>query len=343
MRIHQIHVGQGHTTFIEFDSGFRALIDCDCWDAVVDPVERLKELVPLENQARYIDLVILTHPHRDHVSGFARLADEFDLGEVWHSGHELECEDEWYQDYLKALDKTEAVVVEADEMPLLAQDGVEIRVLAPVERVVATEPDDKESRRHVHEQCIVVSVREGDSSILIAGDSRWVEWQQRIVEQYSDLLAHDLLLASHHGSRTFFTDDEDDEDPYVEGLQAISSRVVFVAVGENSHGHPHEDAINLYTQSAEAVFRTDEFGTLVAESTENGWVVEALFDTDGVAEEDPHEIYRENDESDRSGSTSSAILAGAAAGVGVALASGAIARRRDQAARRRPEPPHWGV
>lgn len=345
MQVHQIHVGQGHTTFVEFDTGYRVLIDCDCWDVVVDPIDRLRELVSVDSEGiRYIDLVILTHPHRDHVSGFARLADEFELGEVWHSGHQLECEDDWYQEYLKALDATGAVVVEASQGAALATDDWEIRVFAPAERVASSTPNDKQARRDVHDQCVVVSVRENDDSLLIVGDSRWVEWQNRLVEDYGELLSHDMLLASHHGSRTFFTDDEDDQDPYLGGLKAISPKVVLVAVGENSHGHPHEDALKHYEDEAEAVFRTDEWGTLIAESSENGWVIEALLDFDGKPEKHPQEIYREQeDHAPSRASAGTAVAGGALLGVGIALASGEIRRRRDRAARRRPEPPHWGT
>lgn len=344
MQVHQIHVGQGHTTFITMPDGYRILIDCDCWDAVVDPIDRLKELIPAdESGVRYIDLVILTHPHRDHVSGFARLSDEFEIGEVWHSGHELECDDDWYQEYVKALDTTAAIVVEASAEPLATGEGWELRVLAPVQQVVASVPDDKESRRHIHDQCIVISLREGEASILIAGDSRWVEWESRIVEEFGDSLKHDLFLAPHHGSRTFFTDDEDGEDPYLGGLEAISPRVVMVAVGENNHDHPHEDALAIYSGSSK-VFRTDEWGTLVAESDDTGWVIGALLDTDGEPESDPQEIYRDDDNEEPSLGKAAAIGAlAAAAGVGIAVASGEVRRRRDQAARRRPEPPHWGV
>jgi competence protein ComEC len=342
MRVHQIHVGQGHTTLIEFEEGFRLLVDCDCWDVVVDPIERLTELIdPDPDGSRRIDLVILTHPHRDHVSGFGRLADEFELGEVWHSGHELDCEDDWYQDYLKALDRTGAVTGEASAEPLLVTDGgVEIRLFAPVEQVVSTDPGEVESRRHVHDQCMVVSVREESNSVLVAGDSRWVEWESRIVSEYAELLAHDLLIASHHGSRTFFMNDAED-DPYVDGLEAVSPRVVLVAVGENSHGHPHAEAMKEYERVANSVLRTDLLGTLIAESSDEGWVVEALGDTEGVPDDQPSEVYRDDDPQEVN---SAGGLAGAAAlGVGVALATGAIRRRKDRAARRRPEPAHWGI
>lgn len=343
MQVHQIHVGQGHTTFITLEDGYRILIDCDCWDVVVDPIERLKDLIPVDADGiRYIDLVILTHPHRDHVSGFAQLADEFEIGEVWHSGHELECDEDWYQEYVKAIDTTEAIVVEASDDPLVSGEGWEIRVFAPVEQVVASTPDDKESRRHIHDQCIVVSIREGSASIMVAGDSRWVEWENRIVDEFGEGLKHDIFLAPHHGSRTFFTDDEDDADPYVEGFEAISPRVVMVAVGDNSHGHPHEDALAIYSGSA-SVFRTDEWGTLVAESGPDGWVIEALLDIDGDPEEHPQEIYRDGDEGPAVGSVGKTAAFGLAAGVGVALATGEIRRRRDKAASRRPEPPHWGI
>jgi hypothetical protein len=57
------------------------------------------------------------------------------------------------------------------------------------------------------------------------------------------------LSASHHGSRTFFKESEDDENIYEEHYKNISPEYVVVSApkqSESKHGHPHDDAINLY-------------------------------------------------------------------------------------------------
>lgn len=340
MRIHQINVGQGHTTLVELADGYRIVVDVDTWNCLVDPIEYLLRTIPPDaNGVRRIDLLIVTHPHRDHASGMARLLEVFDVAEVWESGHRLECDEDWYLELITALDAADAKVVTAgSNAAKVTPGGAELRVFAPAAPIAVDRPGDKDRRRDVHDQCMVVSLMEGDRSFLVVGDSRWKEWENRIVKDYGDdLLSHELLLASHHGSRTFFRDDEDDE-PFIEGLAAISPEIVLVSVGDNDFGHPHDDALELYAKESVIVLRTDELGTLLATADHQGWTVEALGDLDGQATDECEEVYAT--------ARPSVVRDIAAAGVGVAvgaLAGGAIRYLRDRAADDRPRPRHWGV
>jgi competence protein ComEC len=340
VKVHQINVGQGHTTFIELDDGFRIVIDADTWDCVVNPIDYLIDLIPPDSGGdRRIDLLVVTHPHRDHASGVTGLLEAFEVAEIWESGHRLECDEDWYEELIAALENADAEVVSCSAEPIRTTNGgAEIRIFAPTEATSVDRPGDQDQRRHIHDQCAVVSVREGDESFLILGDSRWNEWKNRIVEEYGeDALSHNLLLASHHGSRTFFRDDEEDE-PFLDGLRSISPKVVLVSVGDNDFGHPHEDALELYAQESEAVLRTDELGTLIASTDGAGWTVEALGDLDGEPADNPQEVYAE--------SRGSILKDVAAVGVGVAvgaLAGGAIRQLQSRVAEHRPRPRHWGV
>lgn len=338
MVIHQVNVGQGHTTFVEFDDGFRVVIDVDCWDVRVDPIAYLETIIPVDADGkRRIDLLILTHPHRDHASGVSRLLDAFQVERVWESGHRMECDDDWYKELIDALEDANAEVVTAsDAVQIKTDGGGEIRVLAPTEAITATKPGDKEERVEIHAQCMVVSVREGDRSFLVVGDSRWNEWKDRIVDDYAGdgVLEHELLLASHHGSRSFFADDQDD-DPYLGGLEAIDPEVVLVSVGDNTFGHPHGDAIDHYEKVAKSLLRTDELGTLVCLSNEDGWTIEAYADDDGDVDDEGVDVYPPS----RGRARTAAVLAGAAGLAAGTLAAAAVNRRRNDS----PPPRHWAL
>jgi len=338
MRVHQINVGQGHTTLIELADGYRIVIDVDTWDCVVDPIDYLLRVIPPgADGIRRIDLLIVTHPHRDHASGVARLLEVFDVGEVWESGHRLDCDEDWYEELVAALEETDALVVTAQSDPAkVTPGGTELHVFAPAAPMHVDRPDDKDRRRDIHDQCMVVSVREGERSFLVVGDSRWREWDARIVEEYGDALSHELLLASHHGSRAFFRDDDEDE-PFLEGLAAVSPEIVLVSVGDNDFGHPHQDALEIYRKESQVLLRTDELGTFVANGDHEGWSVEALGDVDGEEDEEPQEVYVT--------SRSSLVRDIAAVGAGVAVgavAGGALRYLRDRVAKDRPRPRHWG-
>ena len=53
--------------------------------------------------------------------------------------------------------------------------------------------------------------------MLLTGDSDWKSWKEDIVPNFNKykLLRSDILIASHHGSRSFFTDENanDSIDP----------------------------------------------------------------------------------------------------------------------------------
>lgn len=334
MIVHQINVGQGHTTFIEFEDGYRVVIDVDCWEARVDPISYLESIIPADsNGRRRIGLLIVTHPHRDHASGVARLLDVFQVDRVWESGHRMDCDDSWYEDLIEALEDANAEIVTAsDAVQLKTDDGGEIRILAPIESITSRNPGDKQDRAEIHARCIVVSLREGDRSILVAGDSRWNEWKERIVDEYrgDGLLEHELLLASHHGSRSFFADSEDD-DPYLEGLEAISPEVVLVSVGTNTFDHPHADAIDNYENVTKSILRTDELGTLVCSSDDQGWTIVAYPDEDGAVTDEGADVHPPSGSKGRA----AAIILGVAGG---AAAATFIRRRKED-----PPPRHWSL
>ena len=57
-----------------------------------------------------------------------------------------------------------------------------------------------------------------------------------------------MLAASHHGSRTYFCYDEND-NPYLEALNTIDPTYVIISApkqSESKHDHPHDDAVKLY-------------------------------------------------------------------------------------------------
>jgi Adenylyl/Guanylyl and SMODS C-terminal sensor domain len=87
----------------------------------------------------------------------------------------------------------------------------------------------------------------------------------------------DVLVASHHGSRTFFKEDED--EPYVEAIAAISPDYTLISVGkDNDYDHPHEDALKLYQEYT---------GGAVAQTTIEGSILVKVDDGEVALEPSP--------------------------------------------------------
>jgi beta-lactamase superfamily II metal-dependent hydrolase len=84
------------------------------------------------------------------------------------------------------------------------------------------------------------------------------------------------LLASHHGSLTYFDDPSEEKNYYTSHLKAKSPAMTIISVGDNAHGHPDKTALEFYekystgSSQGNKVFRTDIQGNMIAELKDGG-------------------------------------------------------------------------
>ena len=243
-RISVLDVGQGDAILVEGSHGGRLLVD-----GGPDP-DRL--LVQLDRRIppwdRRIDVVILTHPHEDHVAGLALLLARYHVGRVLEPG--MRGPGAGYAAWLARLDRPDApthLSIAAGDR--LAVDEISMRVLWPMRGKVPAEPPD--SGTGINNVSVVLLGTIGERRFLLAGD----------VEQDIDpsLLAQglprlDLLKVAHHGSRTATT------EPFVE---AVRPRVAIASAGAgNPYGHPARSTLERLASSGARVYRTDRDGTV---------------------------------------------------------------------------------
>jgi beta-lactamase superfamily II metal-dependent hydrolase len=128
------------------------------------------------------------------------------------------------------------------------------------------------------------------------------------------MLESKLLQASHHGSRSFFKDKEEDE-AYREAIDAIKPDSVFISVGkDNEHDLPHKDALDIYQEKKREVYRTDKDGTVIATLKYEKEKVTIHIDDDNTIDSDYP--WEEKDKGDDSGNKSKALKTGAPAILG---------------------------
>lgn len=269
LKIWFLNVGQGDSTYFEFTDSKekvrRGLIDCNLDRARkgIDVLQFLADRVPCQEKdgkkSRYLDYLIVTHPHADHIRGIAEIGNEYELGELWDSGHEPEDKNDncaLYEKYAAVKKKHKAVLHDEDRKmsrtPIDMCDGeLQAHIFSPSRFITATEEMDTEERREaIHSECMCFKLIFGEFSVLFAGDSNWLAWE-RITEfeHYDDAtLKANILHASHHGSRTFFRKNEE-EKPLKDGIKRIDPDHLIISVSDPSpHNHPHEDALEIYKE-----------------------------------------------------------------------------------------------
>lgn len=268
-RMVSLYVGQGSATLLVIPDGGQyryVLIDMNT-DKAAGGIDLQKMLEDLLDDK--LDTFINTHPHKDHLHGIEELHNSVGVKEIWHSGHKPSKDhDDFYQELKNVIkdigtgnefilfgSNTENKVRTSDkETEVIKKIGdADYTVLSPAEFVADDIEDEDPEKRYsrIHEQCSVMVFSYGDDTkqILITGDSDKKSWKEHITDYHEDKLPSAVLSASHHGSRTFFKDSEDDEDVYETHIEKIDPSYLIVSApkqSESSHGHPHDDAMKIY-------------------------------------------------------------------------------------------------
>lgn len=265
LRIIFLYVGQGEATLMIIPSGNDhqyALIDSN-----TDKERNGMNIKELLSSLKKDTLVFInTHPHDDHVRGVEDIKDK--IKEVWHSGHipgkkygesfkELEAVIKKVGDknvfYLRGSKDVNRLHTDREETSKVVRKigDVDYQVFSPAKYVCdeIDGEDPKARRKRIHEQCGVLKFTYKDKSVLFTGDSNKAAWKDYITNYYKDSLKSDVLSSAHHGSRTFFKEDEKDEDIYEEHIKKIEPEYLVISAPkkkDSPHDHPHNDAMRLY-------------------------------------------------------------------------------------------------
>lgn len=234
-------VGQGDGIFFQTPSGNQILIDGGP-DAKV--LSKLGKTMPFWD--RSVDVLILTHPHADHLDGVLEVLKRYKIEMVVESGvkHSIPEYDEWHK--LLRQKNIKVHIAKAGDV-INFGDGVHFDVYAPFDSF------SEESPKNIHEAMVVGRLVYSSSSILFMGDAeKSLEYQ--LLWRKSDFLNlnSNILKVGHHGSKTSSSE---------EFLQAVLPQFAIISSGrKNRYGHPHEEVIDRLKQIAVRIFRTDQNG-----------------------------------------------------------------------------------
>ncbi|HEV7810891.1 MAG TPA: MBL fold metallo-hydrolase [Candidatus Limnocylindrales bacterium] len=243
-RITVLDVGQGDSILVEGGRGGRMLVD-----GGPDPDRLLVELDRrLPPWDRRIDILVLTHPHEDHVAGMPLLLERYRIGRVFETG--MRGPGPGYRAFAADLARGGA-----PPAALLATgarisvDDLHLRVLWPDPGRVPREPPD--GGRGINDVSVVFLGEVAGRRILLTGD---VEDDVDPILASRDLPHVDILKVAHHGSATAST-------PAF--LDRVRPAIAVVSAGAgNPYGHPARSTIDRLEGSGARVLRTDTDGSV---------------------------------------------------------------------------------
>lgn len=256
VRVVILHVGQGSSAIVlcADDSTYKTMLIDINLDSKADGIDVPKLMADLLEDAG-LDVFVNTHPHNDHLCGIIELDEAVQIAEVWHSGHVPGPEDcDAYDNLQKVIANVKKngggeTELDGSKIPY-AFGEAEIFILAPAEHVKDDIADETPEvrRQRIHEHSAVLRIGSEATWIMIPGDADLDAWRLHITEYHKDRLPSVIFIAPHHGSRSFFVENEGDE-PYLDALRTIGPEYVIVSAPrqkESRHGHPHDDAMKLY-------------------------------------------------------------------------------------------------
>ncbi len=234
-----LDVGQGDAVLIEAPGGQVMLVDGGPDKKVL---RRLGEELPFWE--RRIDLIVLTHPHEDHLAGLNAVIERYEIGAVMVSGPDAGSPS--YKHFLETI-KARGIplhVVERSEE--LALGEVKLHILFPLKSVKG------KRLSNLNDSSIVMKATYGETDILLTGDAETAIEKQLLAS--GDDLTADILKAGHHGSETSSGE---------EFLKAVKPQLAIISSGVgNSYGHPSPRILKRYERFGIPVRRTDQEGTV---------------------------------------------------------------------------------
>lgn len=232
-------VGQGDGLVVSAGPGRGVVVDTG-----PDPVamDRCLRRIGVED----VPLLVLTHPHADHVDGLPGVLRNRRVGAVIVSPQRTGA---------RAGARISATLAHRRIPEWTVSPGTRWRFGPSELTVLAPDPAWGEMNGHgegsaINNSSVVLHVRWRSGSILLGGDLE-TEAQEELLHRFA--VRADILKTPHHGSNRQSPD----------FLASLGARAALISVGtDNDYGHPAMSTLGLLRRLGLTVYRTDQSGDL---------------------------------------------------------------------------------
>jgi len=234
-----LDIGQGDSILIQ--KGIKQIL-IDGGPSGKTELAKLGEHLPYFD--REIEIVIATHPDKDHIGGLVETARNYKIGKVFATAAEKDTQ--VFKEWKETLEYNKIETLEIWRGTEVKFDGAEMKIIAPAGKVDPSVGD-------ANDKSIVMRLDWGESSFLFTGDIE--SKAEREILENGENIDVDVLKIAHHGSKYSSSESF---------LDAASPEDAIISVGaNNSYGHPTEAVISALRARNINIFRTDENGDIV--------------------------------------------------------------------------------
>lgn len=287
LRFYILEVGEGLMILLIFPDNSVMLYDCNVRNDDEELILNfLSNNIPLrynnetDTEEKWIDIYVNSHRDLDHYRGLYKVNNQFSIKSIWDSGQTgATTQDDDYKYYMglrrRLVDKygDKALFVPTPtSTPIRVFGDAKVYCLSSSKDYIEESAQFKVKIQHTNS--IVLSIEYSGRRLLLTSDSDWNAWRDKIVPNFNKLgiLKSDILIASHHGSRSFFTDevnenidpDANPDSTYIDSIYCINPSITLISCGKyDEQHHPNKEALEIYkTNTAfEQVYTTYEKGT----------------------------------------------------------------------------------
>ncbi len=191
-----------------------------------------------------IDLMVMTHPHADHIGGLDTLLKNITINEIWDTHNDFESS--VYDRILVGAEQNKSIISYPKPGEIYQLGEMNITVLFP-DSLIASK------MKNINNASIVFRLDYQDHSFLFTGDAEIQA--ERILSNIDSLLNVDVVKVGHHGSST---------SSIMSVVKHVSPEYAIISVGKNNrYGHPSEKIVQRWVDSGAEVFQTDESGAVI--------------------------------------------------------------------------------
>ncbi len=224
LHIYFMDVGQGDSALIITPSGKQIIIDGG--PAEGSALAEISKHMPFFD--RTIDMLVLSHPHLDHLFAFPEILRRYRVGRVLMTGEQATLPR--YQEFLGLIKEQRIPILLADPTKDIDfGDGITLDIVWPKPNLFGSTSDGNNTS-------VMLRILTASGSIFFSGDAEEPEERAALISG-ADLSAT-ILKVGHHGSKT---------SSGTGFLLAIQPSTGVISAGKkNQFGHPHAVILNRF-------------------------------------------------------------------------------------------------
>ena len=230
-----VDVGQGESVLLRAGKQ-TALMDCGSSNRYRSAGGETADLLATLGVGR-LDYLLLSHYHADHANGQAELLARVKVGR------------------LLLPDIADETGLREEVLSLAADYGIPVTYIRQRETLplgdAALTLFPPLGSGGINEEGLCLLASREDFDLLVTGDMA-AATERTLLETY-DLPDLEVLLVGHHGSKASSSE---------ELLAACLPEVAVISVGDNSYGHPTDQAVQRLVRAGAALYRTDLQGDI---------------------------------------------------------------------------------